>query len=123
MTNLKENQMQNCIDSYNLLQYLLKTIPKYLNNKINLNLQNNTITIYSSIDNFSNLMLFLKNHQPLKFKTLTSITAVDYPEKDKRFEVNYFLLSYKLNTRIIIKLMTDDLTPVPSISSIYKSAN
>lgn len=123
MTNLKENQMQNCIDSYNLLQYLLKTIPKYLNNKINLNLQNNTITIYSSIDNFSNLMLFLKNHQPLKFRTLTSITAVDYPEKDKRFEVNYFLLSYKLNTRIIIKLMTDDLTPVPSISSIYKSAN
>ena len=86
-------------------------------------MQNNTITIYSSIDNFSNLMLFLKNHQPLKFKTLTSITAVDYPEKDKRFEVNYFLLSYKLNTRIIIKLMTDDLTPVPSISSIYKSAN
>ena len=62
MTNLKENQMQNCIDSYNLLQYLLKTIPKYLNNKINLNLQNNTITIYSSIDNFSNLMLFLKNY-------------------------------------------------------------
>lgn len=123
MTNLKENQMQNCIDSYNLLQYLLKTIPKYLHKKINLNLQNNTITIYSSIDNFSNLILFLKNHQPLKFKTLTSITAVDYPEKDKRFEVNYFLLSYKLNTRIIIKLMTDDLTPVPSISSIYKSAN
>lgn len=123
MLTTKEKQVQNYIDSYNLLQYLLKTIPKYLNKKILLNIQNNTITVHANVKTLSLLMSFLKTHQPLKFKTLTSVTAVDYPEKDQRFEINYFLLSYKLNTRLIIKVLTDDLTPIPSITSVYESAN
>lgn len=123
MSITKEKQMKICMDSYNLLQYLLKTIPRYLAGKIILNLKNNTITIYGNKNTILSLMLFLKTHQCLKFKTLTSVTAVDYPEKDKRFEINYFLLSYKLNTRIIIKYLTDDLTPIPSVTSIYSSAN
>jgi NADH dehydrogenase (ubiquinone) Fe-S protein 3 len=123
MLTRKEKQIQNYMDSYNLLQYLLKTIPKYLNKKILLNIQNNTITVHANVKTLSLLMSFLKTHQPLKFKTLTSVTAVDYPEKDQRFEINYFLLSYKLNTRLIIKVLTDDLTPIPSITSVYESAN
>ncbi len=117
------SQKQKYMDAYNLLQYLLRTIPKYLDKKVILNMRNNTITIYSNNKTLLPLLLFLKNHQPLKFKTLTSVTAVDYPEKENRFEINYFLLSYKLNTRIIIKILTNDLTPIPSISSVYESAN
>jgi NADH/F420H2 dehydrogenase subunit C len=70
-----------------------------------------------------NLITFLKDNQLLQFKTLISITAVDYPKNKNRFEINYFLLSYKLNTRIIIKLNTSDILPVPSITSIFKGAN
>ena len=68
-------------------------------------------------------MNFLKNNYFLQFKSLISITAVDYPDKKDRFEVNYFLLSYKLNTRIIVKISTNDVTPIKSISSIFSSAN
>ena len=65
----------------------------------------------------------MKNHYQLQFKTLISITAVDYPNKLDRFEVNYFLLSYKLNTRLIIKINTTDTNPIKSITSIYSSAS
>ena len=59
----------------------------------------------------------------MQFKTLISITAVDYPKNKNRFEINYFLLSYKLNTRIIIKLYTSDTKPVPSVTNVFKGAN
>jgi NADH:ubiquinone oxidoreductase subunit C len=59
----------------------------------------------------------------LKFKTLISITAIDFLNREERFEVNYFLLSHKLNKRIVIRVSTDEITPIPSITSIYKSAN
>ena len=42
---------------------------------------------------------YQKNNQLLQFKTLISITAVDYPKNKDRFEVNYFLLSYKLKIK------------------------
>ena len=110
-------------NSYNLINYLIQCIPNFINNKIKLNLKEKTITLYTTNDNLLNLLTFLKNNQLLQFKTLISITAVDYPTKKNRFEINYFLLSYKLNTRIIIKLETTDTVPVNSIVSIYKGAN
>lgn len=110
-------------NSYNLINYLIQCIPNFINNKIKFNLKEKTITLYTTNDNLLNLLTFLKNNQLLQFKTLISITAVDYPTKKNRFEINYFLLSYKLNTRIIIKLETTDTVPVNSIVSIYKGAN
>lgn len=114
------NQIQNC---YNLTNFLLKTIPKFLKSGININHREQTITIIVGKANLINLLKFLKNNSLLQFKTLISITAVDYPENKNRFEVNYFLLSYKLNTRLIIKVYTNDTTPIPSITSIYSGAN
>lgn len=117
----KEKNSNNT--QFNLLNYLLQVIPKYLTYGIIINLTDNTISIKTNQTNLISLLNFLKNNYLLQFKTLISITAVDYPEKQERFEVNYFLLSYKLNTRITIKLTTNDITPVPSINSIYSSAN
>ena len=110
-------------NSYNLAHYLIKTTPAFINKNIQINIRENILIIKTSKETLLNLLLFLKDNQLLQFKTLVSITAVDYPKKKNRFEVNYFLLSYKLNTRIIIKLDTNDTTPVPSITSIYKGAN
>ncbi len=117
-----ELKKQN-LTTYNLLNYLIKVIPKCLTEKVNFKLLDNTITLTTNNSNLILLVNFLKNNYFLQFKTLISITAVDYPEKKERFEVNYFLLSYKLNTRIIIKIVTDDITPIPTITSIYSSAN
>ena len=105
------------------IYFLIKNIPKYLLNKIIYKIQEYTVTIYTSNNNLVNLLQFLKKSYFLQFKTLISITAVDYPENYNRFEINYFLLSYKLNQRIILKINTNDVNPIMSITDIYKSSD
>ena len=109
-------------NTYNLLSFLLKTIPLFLI-KLQVNIKENLIIITTKHEYLLNLITFLKDNQLLQFKTLISITAVDYPQNKNRFELSYFLLSYKLNTQIIIKLNTSDILPVPSITPIFKGAN
>ena len=116
MKELKKNQ-------YILLNYILKCIPKFIKKNVNLKKINNDIVITTREENLILLLNFLKNNFFLQFKTLISITAVDYPEKSDRFELNYFLLSYKLNLRLIIKITTSDIHPVKSVTSLYNSAN
>ena len=105
------------------IYFLIKNIPKYLSNKIIYKIQEYTISIWTSSNNLINLLEFLKKSYFLQFKTLISITAVDYPENSNRFEINYFLLSYKLNQRIILKINTNDINPIMSITEIYKSSD
>lgn len=50
-------------------------------------------------------------------------TAVDYPSREKRFDVVYHLLSPRHNQRIRIKCETDEMTPVPSVIPVFPSAN
>merc|ERR1712032_1786695 len=55
-------------------------------------------------------------------KMLVDLTAVDYPTREKRFEVVYMCLSLQYNTRFKIRVNLDETTSVHSISDIYKSA-
>jgi NADH-quinone oxidoreductase subunit C len=50
------------------------------------------------------------------------IGGVDYPEREKRFQVVYQLLSMKHNQRIRVKVDTDEDTPVPSATGVFSSA-
>lgn len=108
---------------FNLLSYLFKTLNNFLNIKIIFNMKQNVLNLYVNKTNLNFLLNFLKKHNKLKFETLIGITAIDYPENFNRFELNYFLLSYKLKCRLVIKIVTNQVTPVSSISSLYKSAN
>jgi len=58
-------------------------------------------------------ILYLKTNNKCRFKQLIDITAVDYPEKEKRFKLVYLLLSQNI----------DEKTHVPSITKIFPSAN
>ena len=69
------------------------------------------------------LLSYLRDDQNCQFKQLVDITAVDFPDRSPRFDVVYNLLSLKHNQRIRIKLATDAGTPVPSVASVYSSAN
>ena len=111
------------LSNYNLINYLLKTIPRYINDNISIKLTDDTVTINTSHEHLVSLVNFLKNHYKLQYKTLIGITAVDFPEKENRFKLFYFLLSYKLNSRIIITIDTSDVKPLDSITSIYAGAN
>ncbi len=110
-------------NTFNFISFLIKVVPKYINDNIDIKISDHSITIITEKKNLILLLNFLKNNYLLQFKTLISITAVDYPERHNRFEINYFLLSYKLNKRIIIKINTNDITPVPSITDIFSSSN
>jgi len=111
------------ISCYKLMNYILSLFPYYLNEIVIVKYEEDSLVLVVKKENLILLLNFLKNHYWLKFKTLISITAIDFPERLERFEVNYFLLSHKLNKRLIIRVSTNDITPIPSITSIYKSAN
>ena len=68
-------------------------------------------------------ILFLKTNQKCKFRQLIDITAVDYPQKEKRFKIVYLLLSHENNLRIIINTNINEKIIVPSITKIFPSAN
>ena len=66
---------------------------------------------------------FLKSDGSCRFSTLVDITAVDYPERDPRFDVVYHFLSMYQNQRVRVKLAARDGEMVPSIVGVHPSAN
>ncbi len=110
-------------NSYNLINYIINILSFNCINKIILKKQENTVIFFCNKNNLLFLLTVLKNHYHFQFKTLISITSVDYPAQKNRFELNYFLLSYKLNTRVIVKTNTNDITPITSITTLYSSAS
>lgn len=100
--------------------YLLEVIPKHINSIYN---DNNTLVLEINPNSLLFVLNFLKNHLNSGFKILSTITAVDYPENIKRFEIHYVLLSIKLNFRIRIKVLLEEFDTIESAVPIYKSAN
>jgi NADH-quinone oxidoreductase subunit C len=68
------------------------------------------------------LLTFLKTDPRCLFAELMDVCGVDWPEREKRFDVVYNLLSLKNNQRIRVKVATDEATPVPSAAVVYSSA-
>ena len=66
---------------------------------------------------------YIQNDRQAKFSTLVDITAIDYPSREKRFEVVYHFLSMYSNQRIRIKASIHEDEVVPSITSVHKSAD
>ena len=56
------------------------------------------------------------------YQQMMEIAGVDYPQRSERFEVVYMLLSLTKNHRIMVKLSTDEATPVPSITGLWPNA-
>ena len=75
------------------------------------------------IENLISVILFLKTNEKCKFRQLIDITAVDYPQRDKRFKLVYLLLSHENNLRVIINVEIENKITVPSIVKIFPSAN
>jgi NADH-quinone oxidoreductase subunit C len=66
---------------------------------------------------------FLRDDQRCRFVNIIDITAVDWPQRERRFDVVYHFLSPTLNARLRVKIETDEQTPVPSIISVFKGAD
>tara|TARA_B100001750_G_C15435837_1_gene560854 strand:- start:372 stop:968 length:597 start_codon:yes stop_codon:yes gene_type:complete len=103
-------------------------IEKKINSELTTKIKKSEILygqIYLKIEaeNLTNVLIFLKSDQDTKFKQLIDITAVDYPENKDRFKMVYLLLSHENNNRIILEYFINENEIVPSVTSIFPSAN
>ena len=106
------------------IEDLEKKINSELTTKINISkINHNQIYLNINESNILNVVLFLKTNSETIFKQLIDITAVDYPEKDRRFKLVYLLLSHENNQRVIIDFYVKENDIISSITSIFPSAN
>jgi NADH-quinone oxidoreductase subunit C len=68
------------------------------------------------------VLRFLRDDPKCRFTILCDICGVDFPDRPRRFEVVYNLLSMSLNQRIRVKLETSEDEPVPSATDVFSSA-
>jgi NADH-quinone oxidoreductase subunit C len=66
---------------------------------------------------------FLRDDAAAGFVSIIDISGVDYPEREKRFDVVYHLLSPKMNRRVRLKVATDEDTPIASATAVYPGAD
>ena len=109
--------MQTLID-------LEKKINSELTTKINkTEIKHNQIYIETDKDHLIDVILFLKTNSDTKFRQLIDITVIDYPENSQRFEMVYLFLSHEFNQRLILKYSIAESEIIPSITSIFPSAD
>lgn len=80
------------------------------------------LSINVAIDQIIPVLTFLRDDVQCQFVNFTDLSGVDYPQRKNRFDVVYQLMSPRLNQRIRIRLMTDEDTPVPSITGVFAGA-
>ena len=84
--------------------------------------EHDELTLIVERDEILSVLKFLRDDPQCKFHCIIDICGVDYPARENRFDVVYHLLSLKQNSRIRVKLETDEDTPVPSCVSIFPGA-
>ena len=83
----------------------------------------NQIYLTIDSDDLLDVILFLKNNNETKFKQLIDITAVDYPENEKRFKMIYLLLSHEFNSRVIVDFYINENEIISTLTSVFPSSN
>ena len=69
------------------------------------------------------LTSYLRDDRSCEFKILVDICGVDWPQRSRRFDVVYHLLSLTKNMRIRIKVEVAENESIPSIVDVYPAAN
>ncbi|EIE51905.1 NADH-quinone oxidoreductase chain 5 [Salipiger aestuarii] len=81
------------------------------------------LTIDVALANIAGFVEFLKSDPSCRFSSLVDITAVDYPERAKRFDVVYHFLSMYQNHRVRLRVPVREDDAVPSITGLHRSAD
>jgi len=81
------------------------------------------LTMTANAADIVKVATFLRDDERCQFLSFIDVTAIDWPNRERRFDVVYHLLSPKLNRRIRVKVETDENTPLPSITDVYPGAN
>src|SRR5208283_5625876 len=79
------------------------------------------LTLEAEAARIVDVLTFLRDDPDCLFYCFTDLSGVDYPQREKRFDVVYLLLSPKLNRRIRVKIATDEMAP--TIVSVFPAAD
>lgn len=80
------------------------------------------LVVHARRDDIVKVLTFLRDDVNCRFKQVMDICGVDYPGREERFDVVYNLLSLNHNTRVRVKVRTDETTPVPSATGVFSTA-
>ena len=106
------------------LKKLEKLINSELSSKVHKSVvENDELLIEIRENDLIEVVQFLKSNEKLKFRQLMDIAGVDYPEKEKRFNLIYLFLSHENNNRIKLLIKFDTSQIINSITKIFPSAN
>ena len=106
----------------------LKNIEKIINSELASKVQhsliaNEELTVEIDAKDLIDIVQFLKSNDKCKFRQLIDIAGVDYPDKEKRFQLVYLFLSHENNTRIKISIKFQPNQSINSLTKIFPSAN
>src|SRR6202045_1946891 len=81
------------------------------------------LTVTVELGRLIETVTYLRDDPSCLFVSFIDLTAVDYPTREKRFDVVTHLLSPKHNRRIRIKVETDETAPVASLTGLFPAAD
>lgn len=81
------------------------------------------LTIHARREEIAKTIAFLRDDPMCRFTSLIDICGADYPERERRFDVVYHMLSMHLNQRVRVKITTDEDTPVHTLDGLFPNAN
>jgi NADH-quinone oxidoreductase subunit C len=81
------------------------------------------LTLVAKREDIVAVAQFLRDAEAWRFISIVDICGADYPERIERFDVVYHFLSPTRNIRVRVKLSTDEDTPVPSLTPVFKGAD
>jgi NADH-quinone oxidoreductase subunit C len=81
------------------------------------------LTFVAEASNIIDVLTFLHDDPDCRFVSFIDITAADYPEREKRFDVVYHLLSPYKNSRTRVKILVGEGDDVPSAIPVFKAAD
>ena len=81
------------------------------------------LTLTVEPDDIVEVLSFLRRDVQCQFVSFIDICGVDYPSRTRRFDVVYHLMSPRQNQRIRVRVMTDEDTPVPSVTEVFPGAD
>jgi NADH-quinone oxidoreductase subunit C len=81
------------------------------------------LTILAEANEIVRVVTFLHDDARCRFVCFIDVCGADYPGRDLRFDIVYHFLSPSHNMRVRVKVQADEVTPVPSIVSVFPAAN
>jgi len=105
------------------LQELATYIEEAFDGQIDVIIAYGELSLTTDKESLFALLKFLRDDAKCAFTQLIDICGADYPERAKRFDIVYHLLSMNHNQRIRVKAQIGEGEQVPSVTDLFVCAD